>query len=170
MSELIARLAGVRFADGSVADVELHQCAEPVAEDAVFASMVLVGDRVGRYAAVYSPRREEWSVPGGWREEGEDVRACAVREVWEETGLRLDPAALEPVGYERFTPVSLHGRWPEAGGLMQLWRVDVEAARTELVAALDDAVDPCWLTAEEYAARAGDRFWWPLVATGMRPG
>ena len=162
MSELIAALRDVRFADGSVADVDLVRDAEPAPAADVFAATVVVASDDGRYAVVYSPRRKEWSVPGGWREVGETVRACAVREVWEESGLRLDEGGLVPVGYERFAPVSLHGRWPDGGGLMQLFRVQVPGG-DELVAALDDAVDPCWLTAGQFKGRCGERFWWPLV-------
>jgi 8-oxo-dGTP pyrophosphatase MutT (NUDIX family) len=166
VSALIAALRDVEFADGSVAHVDLVRDAEPASESAVFAAMAVVAADDGRYAVVYSPRRQEWSVPGGWREVGETVRACAVREVWEETGLRLDGGGLEPVGFERFAPVSLHGRWPDAGGLMQLVRVQVPGG-DELVAALDDAVDPCWLTAGQFEERCGERFWWPLVAAAL---
>ena len=162
MSELIAALRDVRFADGSVAHVDLVRDAEPAPAADVFAATVVVASDDDRYAVVYSPRRKEWSVPGGWREVGEAVPACAVREVWEETGLQLDEGGLDPVGYERFVPVSLHGRWPDAGGLMQLFRVHVPRG-DELVAALDDAVDPRWLTAGQFKARCGERFWWPLV-------
>ncbi|WP_273502730.1 NUDIX hydrolase [Paracoccus sphaerophysae] len=35
-----------------------------------------------------------WDLPGGAREPGEGPRACALRELHEETGLRLDPARL----------------------------------------------------------------------------
>lgn len=162
MRELLAALRDVTFADGSVAHVELVRDTEPAPEQRVFAAMVVVASDDDRYAAVYSPRRQEWSVPGGWREEGEAVRACAVRELWEETGLRLDEQALEPVGHEQLTPVSLHGRWPEQGGLMQLFRTRV-SGHGALVAALDDAVDPCWLTAAQFGERCAARFWWPLV-------
>jgi 8-oxo-dGTP pyrophosphatase MutT (NUDIX family) len=166
VSELVAALRDVRFADGSVAHVELVRDSQPAAEAEVFAAMVVVASHQSRYAVVYSPRRQEWSVPGGWREVGETVRACAVREVWEETGLRLDAAALAPVGYERFTPVSTTGRWPRGGGLMQLF-ADRVAGGPQLVAALDDAVDPCWLTAEQFRQRCADRFWWPLVEAAL---
>jgi 8-oxo-dGTP pyrophosphatase MutT (NUDIX family) len=162
VSELVATLRDVAFADGSVAHLDLILDAAPAPEREVFAAMVVVASDDDRYAVVYSPRREEWSVPGGWREAGESVRECAVREVWEETGLRLDADALEPAGHERFTPVSLQGRWPEGGGLMQLFRARVPG-HVDLVAALDDAVDPCWLTAAQFGERCGARFWWPLV-------
>ncbi len=42
-------------------------------------------------------RDGEYSVPAGHVEQGETVTQAAVREAWEEVGLRLDPAALEVV-------------------------------------------------------------------------
>lgn len=41
----------------------------------------------------------------GGIEEGEDALSCAVREVWEETGLRVDPKELKVVGETRGTTV-----------------------------------------------------------------
>jgi 8-oxo-dGTP pyrophosphatase MutT (NUDIX family) len=168
----VARLRGVTFADGSVADVDLVRSNRWAPEETVFAAMVVVGDGQGRYAAVYSPRREEWSVPGGGREAGESVTECAVREVQEETGLRVASDGLDPWGYERFMPVSTHGRWPAGGGLMQLLVADLDHASgsgavPELVASEPDAVDPRWVTFSEFERLAGRRFWWPLVAPAM---
>ncbi len=40
------------------------------------------------------PGRGLWSVPGGRVEPGEDDAAALVREMWEETGLRVVPGAL----------------------------------------------------------------------------
>src|SRR5690348_10064307 len=100
MSRLLARLQDVEFADASVAHVELWLSDQPVEEEeSVFAAMVVVGDVAGRFVVVYSPRREEWGSPGGWRERGESVVECALREVAEETGLRLAPGDLSPVGF-----------------------------------------------------------------------
>lgn len=167
MSRLVASVPGATFADGSVADVELWLSAEPVDEASVFVATVVVTDAAGRYAVAYSPRRREWSIPGGWREPGESVLECALREVWEETGLRLDAEAVEAVGHEIYTPRSRHGLWPEGGGSMQVFRARLPGAGEELVASEPDAVDPRWVSAEEFEALAGRQFWWPLVAAAM---
>jgi 8-oxo-dGTP pyrophosphatase MutT (NUDIX family) len=168
VTQRLAFVPAATFADGSVADVELCLSTEPVPEPEVFAAMVMVGDGMGRYVVVYSPRRQEWGVPGGGREEGESVAACAVREVWEETGLRLAEGDLRAWGFERFRPVSSTGRWPPAGGVLQLFRTTCDATATDLVASEPDAVDPQWVTAEQFEALASRRFWWPLVESAIR--
>jgi 8-oxo-dGTP pyrophosphatase MutT (NUDIX family) len=38
----------------------------------------------------------EWCFPGGQLEQGETAEAAAVRETWEETGVRVDPKGLRP--------------------------------------------------------------------------
>lgn len=46
--------------------------------------------------------RPSWWLPGGGTEPGEDARATAVRELYEETGLQIDPTALTgPVAVSR---------------------------------------------------------------------
>ena len=156
-------MAAATFADGSVADVELWLGPDEAQGDDVFASMVVLGDGSGRLAAVWSPRRQEWSVPGGVREPGEAPREAAVREVLEETGVVVDPASLEPCGQEVFRPVSGRGRWPAGGGVLQLYRADAPRGQA-LASTMADAVDARWVELDELADLAGHRFWWPLVA------
>ncbi|MCB1282815.1 MAG: NUDIX hydrolase [Microthrixaceae bacterium] len=45
-------------------------------------------DDAGRVAAIYRPHRNDWSLPKGHLDPGEDAEAGALREVFEETGLR----------------------------------------------------------------------------------
>ena len=71
-----------------------------VARDAV---RVVLVDSDGRVLLIemrdpFDPERGwYWVTPGGGREDGESEQECAVREVLEETGLRLDPRNLGPV-------------------------------------------------------------------------
>jgi 8-oxo-dGTP pyrophosphatase MutT (NUDIX family) len=163
MRTLLERLRDVQFADGSVAHVDLIRTDEPVPESRVFAAMVVLQDADGRYAVAYSPRRREWGLPGGWREAGETVVECVLREVREETGVELAEDSLTTWGEERFTPVSSTGRWPSDGGSMQLYRAQISSAAPDLRATEDDAVDPQWMSLEEFHSLSGERFWWPLI-------
>ena len=47
----------------------------------------------GRLLLSYESVTGQWMLPGGGLEPGEEERACCVREVAEETGLRVEPAA-----------------------------------------------------------------------------
>lgn len=161
------RVDDVVFADGAVSHVVLTPTEEPAPEAEVFAAMVVLRDTRGRYAVTWSPRRREWGPPGGWREPGESVTDCVVREVAEEVGLDLDPASLVPVGHEAFEPVTA-GRWPRAGGYMQLYAADWPAVGGALVAHEDDALDPQWVDVTEFRARSGQQFWWPIVEAALR--
>jgi 8-oxo-dGTP pyrophosphatase MutT (NUDIX family) len=51
-----------------------------------------------------------WLTPGGGADEGEPVEDAAVREVFEETGLRIEPDALGPVVATRVAEFSFDGR------------------------------------------------------------
>ena len=163
---VLARLRDVRFADGSVAHVDLVRSDEPVPESQVFAALVVLQDAEGRYAVMFSPLREEWGPPGGGREPGETVVECVLREVREETGLVLSAEDLMPWGQERFEPQT-QGRWPAAGGSLQLFRARLRAVAPELVAVEDDSVDPQWMSGAAFRGLSGERFWWPLIEDGL---
>jgi 8-oxo-dGTP pyrophosphatase MutT (NUDIX family) len=97
------------------------------------------------------------------------VRAGAVRELEEETGLQVDPGALVPVGYERITI--------EAGDEMAPWEagdnhIAVFGARVPLrepVAPLAADVSHAeWVDLAEARRRCGDQHWWGLVESWFR--
>jgi 8-oxo-dGTP diphosphatase len=61
------------------------------------------GDRVLLIKRKYPPNEGRWAIPGGLVELGERVEAAAVREVLEETGLRVKVEGLLDVGTEVHT-------------------------------------------------------------------
>ena len=165
----VARVHGIRFADGTSADVDLIRSEREADEVRVFAAMAFVRDGVGDFAVVHSVRRGEWGAPGGWREPGESVRDNAVREVREETGLVVEPGQLVPRGYERFHHRSSGGLWVEGRDLLQVFEVRVPGVRPPLAAELDDTSDRRWATWPELHRECSDQFWWPLADAVLRP-
>jgi 8-oxo-dGTP diphosphatase len=49
-----------------------------------------VVERDGKIAVVHRPRYDDWSLPKGKLDPGETSEEAALREVWEETGLRCE--------------------------------------------------------------------------------
>jgi 8-oxo-dGTP pyrophosphatase MutT (NUDIX family) len=165
---VLATIPEVVLADGSRAAVDLVLSSEPAPDADVFAALVMLEDAEGSFALVYSPRREEWASPGGFREPGERVRETVVREVLEETGLLLDETGLVPGGYERFRPLT-PGRWPREGGCLQVFRAQVPTVRPALSATGADVVDHRWVGLAEFEALCGEAFWWPLAEALLTP-
>lgn len=58
-------------------------------------------DRVLIIRRAHPPSAGLWSLPGGRLEPGEDIRGCCQREVWEETGLDIEPGPLVAVAERR---------------------------------------------------------------------
>src|SRR3954452_7225573 len=101
--------------------------------------VVIDGDRV---VVVHRPRHDDWSLPKGKLDPGEDWDAAALREVEEETGLRCAlEQELPPVAYEvRGTPKQV--RW---------WRMRVVEDLGD--SARDDEVDELrWVSRAEAEA------------------
>jgi predicted NUDIX family NTP pyrophosphohydrolase len=71
-------------------------------------------------------RREEraWSIPKGEQDDGEDPRACALRELEEETGTILAPTELIELGSVRQSGGKLVTAWAARGDL------DADAVRS----------------------------------------
>ncbi len=57
-----------------------------MSEEIQAAGGILVRD--GRVAIVHRPRYDDWTLPKGKLEPGEESEQAALREVWEETGFR----------------------------------------------------------------------------------
>ncbi|HEY3722554.1 MAG TPA: NUDIX domain-containing protein [Acidimicrobiia bacterium] len=78
------------------------------------ARVLLVADRAVLLIHGRDPARPEagtwWLTPGGGIDDGESLEAAAVREVREETGLCLDPAAMGPVVATRRAEFTFDGK------------------------------------------------------------
>jgi len=166
----VVRASGVRFVDGTSADVDLIRSAREADSARVFAAMAFVRDAEGDFAVVHSIRRGEWGAPGGWREGGESPRANAVREVREETGLSVREEALVARGYERFqNRSSEQGLWRPGFDLLQVYEATLPTRRPRLEPQLDDTSDRRWVTWPELTSLCGDLFWWPLADALFSP-
>lgn len=126
----VRRILAVPFPNG-VSDVDLVASDDPLDPARVLAAMVFVRDRRGDFVVVHSIRRGEWGSPGGWREDDETPVENAVRETFEETGLRLRHHDVLPCGYERFTPLTDDNLFGRDKPFLQVFRTRLDDVRPE---------------------------------------
>jgi 8-oxo-dGTP diphosphatase len=58
------------------------------------AAAAIIQDDEGRVLLIRRGDGRGWSLPGGMMEPGERIAEAVVREVWEETGLEVEPVRL----------------------------------------------------------------------------
>ena len=58
-------------------------------------SAIIIRNENGQILLQERTDRNKWGLPGGCQELGEDLRTTAVREAFEETGIKLDPNEIE---------------------------------------------------------------------------
>lgn len=78
------------------------------------AARVLLVDAAGRVLLLQGvdpsrPDEPYWMTPGGGIEGDEDPATCAVRELFEETGIRLEPASLAGPVWDEIVDFEFHG-------------------------------------------------------------
>ena len=56
---------------------------------------IIIRNDTGKILLQERTDRNKWGLPGGCQDLGEDLRVTAVREAYEETGIRLDPNEIE---------------------------------------------------------------------------
>jgi 8-oxo-dGTP pyrophosphatase MutT (NUDIX family) len=145
----------------------------PTPDELTAAAVVFVSDADGALLLVRTVTRDAWGAPAGGREPVETVLDCATRETWEETGLRIDPAALRPCGYERVTfDAGSTGRWPNRNNYVACFATVLEALRPPVASLCVDVDAAEWVDWSEAERRCNGEFWWPLFAHvhGHDPG
>ena len=105
----------------------------------------------------------KWNGFGGKIEEGETMRQCGARELFEECGLAALPEDLEMVGDLYFHQPS-KPEWSH-GGIVYL------ARRWEGAPSLSDEMEPRWFMPENFPYEEmwmADKVWLPLIFSGRK--
>jgi 8-oxo-dGTP diphosphatase len=108
--------------------------------------IVLDGARVLLIRRGKAPKLGQWSLPGGRLELGETLRACAVREVLEETGLSV--LVRDLVDVVDLIEVAADGTTATHYALIDYW---ADVVSGELHAG-DDAAEAAWYALDEISA------------------
>ena len=93
----------------------------------------------------YEPFADHWALPGGHVDPGEHAHAAAVRELTEETGLRVTPESFLP-----FAAYGEPGRDPR--GRYVTFAYTARLFSTPAPTAADDAAEARWLPVDDVLA------------------
>jgi ADP-ribose pyrophosphatase YjhB (NUDIX family) len=114
---------------------------------------VFAGNRLLLMRRATPPYVGRWAPPGGFAEAGETLQNATVREVFEETGVRLDPADLVPLA---ITSVA------HMNQVYIMFRAHIDECA---VRPGDEALDARWFDED---ALPFDNFWLPDWIPGVR--
>jgi len=106
----------------------------------------LVFDDAGRLLLIQRSDNHRWALPAGAMEVGESITDCAVREVWEETGLKA--TALTPFSLYTGPEHTYTNEWGHTyQHVVTTFRID--AWEGELQRVTDETVDARFFVREE---------------------
>ncbi|BCY05223.1 NUDIX domain-containing protein [Actinoplanes sp. L3-i22] len=104
----------------------------------------LVLDEQGRILLIQRSDNHRWAIPAGAMELGESMADCAIRELWEETGLRA--TSLTPYAfYTAYTYTNDYGHTYQ----QVLMTFVVHTWEGELLRVTDESVDAGWFPLDE---------------------
>ena len=110
MRDSFCSYCGTRYADTSRYPRTCGACNTPVWANPIPVSVVIVpitdGDTTGVLVVrrAIPPQIGKLALVGGFLEEHETWRQGGAREVWEETGVRIEASSIEPLWFESSSP------------------------------------------------------------------